>query len=150
MNVERMHNQINKNHKTSVKTDARVIAMKNEDSVELLFDELRHRFAKSFLDLLILQLVETKPTWGYDIIKKTDTKYKFKLRHGALYPMLSKLETNGLVKCTRELKKGRVRKIYEITNDGKVLLHAYYRFLTEQLPKKTNYESEETRNEREK
>ncbi len=99
--------------------------MKNEKSVEVLTDELRNRFARGFLDLLILQLVDAKPTWGYDMIKKTETTYKFKLRHGALYPMLRKLETNGLIKCTRELKKGRVRKIYEITNNGKLLLDAY-------------------------
>jgi PadR family transcriptional regulator PadR len=104
-------------------------------------DELRHRFAKGFLDLLILQLIETKPTWGYDIIKKTETTYKLKLRHGALYPMLNKLKTKGLIKCRSELQKGRVRKIYEITNDGKLLLHAYYGFLIEQMPKKTSNKS---------
>jgi PadR family transcriptional regulator PadR len=119
--------------------------MKNEESAEILMDKLRHRFAKGFLDLLILQLVEAKPTWGYDIIKKTETTYKIKLRHGALYPMLNKLNAKGLITCRKELQKGRVRKIYEITNDGKLLLHAYYLFLMEQMPKKTTDESQETR-----
>lgn len=112
--------------------------MKNEKSVETLVDKLRQRFAKGFLDLLILQLIETQPTWGYDIIKKTETKYKFKLRHGALYPMLNKLKTKGLVKCRKELQKGRVRKIYEITKEGKIVLKAYHEFLREQKPEKIN------------
>jgi PadR family transcriptional regulator PadR len=106
--------------------------MKNEESVEILMDKLRHRFAKGFLDLLILQLIETKPTWGYDIIKKTETTYKLKLRHGALYPMLNKLKAKGLVKCRKELQKGRVRKIYKITPEGIKLLQSYHNFLREQ------------------
>ena len=119
--------------------------MNNEESVEILMDRLRYRFAKGFLDLLILQLIETKPTWGYDIIKKTETTYKLKLRHGALYPMLNTLKAKGFIKCRRELQKGRVRKIYAITQDGRLLLHAYYAFLVEQMPKKTINESSETR-----
>jgi PadR family transcriptional regulator PadR len=106
--------------------------MKNEESVEILMDKLRHRFAKGFLDLLILQLIETKPTWGYDIIKKTETTYKLKLRHGALYPMLNKLQAKGLVKCRKELQKGRVRKIYKITPEGTKLLQSYHNFVREQ------------------
>jgi len=111
--------------------------MKTEESVEILIDKIRRRFAKGFLDLLILQLVEAQPTWGYDIIKKTETTYKVKLRHGALYPMLNKLRAKGLVRSRKELQKGRVRKIYEITKDGRQLLHAYYGFLMEQMPKKS-------------
>jgi DNA-binding PadR family transcriptional regulator len=96
--------------------------------------------------LLILQLIETKPTWGYDIIKKTETTYKVKLRHGALYPMLNKLKAKGFIKCRKELQKGRVRKIYAITQDGRLLLHVYYDFLIEQMPKKTGDNSpQETR-----
>jgi DNA-binding PadR family transcriptional regulator len=59
--------------------------------------------------------------------------------------MLSKLEAKGLIKCRRELQKGRVRKIYEITNDGKLLLRAYYGFLIEQLPRKSVDENLETK-----
>jgi DNA-binding PadR family transcriptional regulator len=84
--------------------------------------------------MLILRLVEAEPTWGYDIIKKTETAYQVKLRHGALYPMLNKLEAKGFVKSKKELQKGRVRKIYEITMKGKQLLHAYYDSLREQIP----------------
>jgi DNA-binding PadR family transcriptional regulator len=86
--------------------------------------------------MLILRLVEAEPTWGYDIIKKTETAYQVKLRHGALYPMLKKLEEKGFVKSRKELQKGRVRKIYEITIKGKQILKAYHDSLKEQIPKK--------------
>ena len=112
--------------------------MKNEKSVNVLVDEIWRRFAKSFLDILILRLVDTEATWGYDIIKKTETQYRIKLRHGALYPMLNELEAKGLVKSKRELHKGRTRKIYEITKDGTQLLGAYYDFIKEHLPNQTS------------
>jgi len=109
--------------------------MKNQGSVEDFTHHMKQRFVKSFLDMLILRLVETKPTWGYEIIKETEATYSVKLRHGALYPMLNQLEAKGLVKSRKELKKGRVRKIYEITKKGRQLLHAYYDSLKEELPK---------------
>jgi len=98
-------------------------------------DQIGRRFAKSFLDILILQLVKGTPTWGYDIIKRTENQYKVKLRHGALYPMLNELEAKGLLKSRRELQKGRARKVYEITEDGTQLLEAYNDFMNTYLPK---------------
>ena len=111
--------------------------MESNQSAEALTDQIGRRFVKSFLDILILQLVASGPTWGYDIIKRTETQYKVKLRHGALYPMLNMLEAKRLVKSRRELWKGRARKVYEITDDGKQLLQAYRNFIKQHLPKKT-------------
>jgi len=109
--------------------------MENQESVEVFTNQIKRRFVKSFLDMLILRSVEAEPTWGYDIIKETESTYKVKLRHGALYPMLNKLEAKGFVKSRKELQKGRVRKIYEITKKGKQTLLAYYDLLREQIPK---------------
>ena len=107
--------------------------MTDNESVEFLRNEIKRRFAKSFLDVLILQLVEAESTWGYDIIKKTEASYEVKLRHGALYPMLNALEKNGYVASRRQLEKGRQRKIYEITAKGRKLLQFYIEFLSEQI-----------------
>ncbi len=108
--------------------------MTNNQSADDLTDQIKRRFSKSFLDILILQLIDAEPTWGYEIIKKTETQYKVKLRHGALYPLLNELEARGLVKSRRELQKGRARKVYEITKDGTRHLEAYYDFLKQHLP----------------
>jgi len=112
--------------------------MENQESVEVFTHQIERRFVKSFLDMLILRSVEAEPTWGYGIIKKTESTYKVKLRHGALYPMLNTLEAKGFVKSRKELQKGRMRKIYEITLRGKQVLHAYYDSLRQQLPQKNN------------
>jgi PadR family transcriptional regulator PadR len=109
--------------------------MTDDESVEVFTDEMKRRFAKSFLDVLILQLIESKATWGYDIIKKTEANYKVKLRHGALYPMLNILEKKGYITSRKELERGRQRKIYEITSEGRKLLKSYYDFLKDQHSK---------------
>ena len=107
--------------------------MESSQSAEVSTDQIRRRFVKSFLDILILQLIKTGPTWGYDIIKKTETQYNVKLRHGALYPMLNELEKKGLATSRRELQKGRARKVYEITDDGNRHLEAYCNFVKQHM-----------------
>jgi len=134
-----MNNQISKppTNKYSTSPVQGKIEMENQ-TTEVFMAELKRRFAKDFLDLLILQFIQTQPTWGYKIIKKTQEKYGVKLRHGALYPMLNTLETKGFITSRKELEKGRIRKIYEITQGGKKLLEAYHGFLKEQTGKKNS------------
>ena len=109
--------------------------MGNQELVEVFIKEIRRRFVKSVLDLLILQLVQTEPAWGYIIIKKTQDTYGVKLRHGALYPMLNTLEGKGLLKSRKRLQKGRMRKVYQITQSGRQILEAYTNFLKEPIRK---------------
>ena len=106
--------------------------MANQESVEAYTSQLHRRFVKSFLDILILRLIESKPTWGYDIIKETKAQYNFNLRHGALYPTLNELEKKGLLKSTKKLQKGRIRRIYKITPMGNQVLQASREFLKQQ------------------
>lgn len=107
--------------------------MENQTGDNEVFNaKLERRFIKNFLDLLILQLVETQPTWGYQIIKETEARYGVKLRHGALYPLLNVLEKKGFILSKKNLHKGRIRKVYEITSRGKELLQAYHKFLQKQ------------------
>jgi PadR family transcriptional regulator PadR len=131
-----MHNQISESfHQISAKPDlCKVKAeMKNHNPEQVFEKEIKRRFIKDFLDLLILQLVKAHPTWGYNIIKETEARYGVKLRHGALYPMLNALEAKAFITSTKELNKGRIRKTYEITSDGRNLLQTYHDFLKEQI-----------------
>lgn len=110
--------------------------MKNDESDKVFEAELKRRFAKDFLDLLVLQMIKNRPVWGYKIIKETEKRYGVKLRHGALYPMLNTLETKGLIDSRKELEKGRIRKTYQITSQGKKLLQIYRDFLEQQTSEK--------------
>jgi len=107
--------------------------MKNEKPLEDFEEEMKRRFVKNFLDLILLQLIRNKPVWGYRIIKRTQQQYGVKLRHGALYPLLNALETAGFLQSRKALVKGRMRKIYEITPKGKQLIDSYHSFLKEQM-----------------
>jgi DNA-binding PadR family transcriptional regulator len=71
--------------------------------------------------------------WGYRIIKETEKMFGVKLRHSALYPLLHSLEVKGFLRSRREVKDGRVRKVYEITSKGIQLIDSYHDFLKEQL-----------------
>lgn len=82
---------------------------------------------------MVLKLVRADPMWGYKMIKIVEEKYEIKLRHGALYPLLNNLERKGFLRSKKETKKGRVRKIYEITSKGIQLIDAYNEFLREQI-----------------
>jgi DNA-binding PadR family transcriptional regulator len=91
------------------------------------------RITRNFLDILVLRLIQAEPMWGYKIIKKTHRLFGIKLRHGALYPLLNSLETEGYAKSEKTTKEGRVRKVYHITPKGKKLVEAYHEFLKQQL-----------------
>ena len=52
-----------------------------------------------------------------------------------LYPLLKSLETKGYAKSEKVTSKGRIRKIYQITEKGKEVLDIYFYVLGEQLEK---------------
>ncbi|UCH31216.1 MAG: helix-turn-helix transcriptional regulator [Candidatus Bathyarchaeota archaeon] len=91
------------------------------------------RIYRTFLDVMVLKLVQNEPMWGYKIIKCVEEQREIRLRHSALYPLLGKLEKDGFLRSSRKAKNGRVRKIYNITSKGIQLVNAYNEFLTEEL-----------------
>ena len=93
------------------------------------------RITRNFLDILVLRLIQAEPMWGYKIIKKTKRLFGVKLRHGALYPLLNSLEVEGYARSEKTAKRGRVRKVYKITQKGTELVNAYNEVLSEQLQK---------------
>jgi PadR family transcriptional regulator, regulatory protein PadR len=88
---------------------------------------------RNLLDIQLLRIIQAQPTWGYEIKKHVEADFNVKLRHGALYPTLNNLEENGFVKSKNQQKDGRARKVYTITEDGKIYLQTYYSILQEQL-----------------
>ena len=88
---------------------------------------------RNLLDIQLLRIIEAQPTWGYKIKKQVETDFKIKLRHGALYPTLNSLEEKGFVESSKQQKDGRARKVYTITENGKIYLQTYYTILQGQL-----------------
>jgi DNA-binding PadR family transcriptional regulator len=95
--------------------------------------ELVQRIIKNLLDIQLLRMVQAQPLWGYMIKKKVETNFQIKLRHGALYPMLNSLQRRGFLTSQKQTQRGRVRKVYTITKEGKEYLQSYYDVLNEQV-----------------
>jgi len=71
--------------------------------------------------------------WGYKIKKVVEALFDVRLRHGALYPMLNKLEQKGFLTSEKQKQGGRTRKVYTITRKGKQYIEAYAGILKEQI-----------------
>ncbi|MCW3988224.1 MAG: PadR family transcriptional regulator [Candidatus Bathyarchaeota archaeon] len=95
--------------------------------------EIVQHIFRNLLDIMVLRLLRRDPMWGYKMIKIVEEKYGIKLRHGALYPLLNNLERKGFLRSKKETKRGRVRKVYEITSKGIQLVDAYNEFMREQI-----------------
>ena len=95
--------------------------------------EIVQHIIRNLLDMQLLRIVQSQPTWGYKIKKQVEADFNIKLRHGALYPTLNTLEQRGFLECTKQQKSGRSRKVYAITENGKTYLQTYYGILQGQL-----------------
>ena len=114
------------------KNDEKKVKILTENRLE----QLVQRIVRNLLDIHILRLIQAEPMWGYNIIKKIETLYGIKIRHGALYPLLNRLEVNDYIKSRKEIQKGRIRKTYMITEKGEQIIQTYYNILKQQLKEK--------------
>lgn len=81
-------------------------------------------FIKGTIKTIILKLLaENKRMYGYEISQRVQelSKDQIKLTYGALYPVLYKLENDGLLITESEIVEGRARKYYSLTPSGAAL-----------------------------
>ena len=77
------------------------------------------------IEPLLLYLTFERPMYGYQIIRELETRSQgyFKFKEGTLYPVLHRLEKEGLVRGQwQTLPSGRQRKYYHITAKGRSAL----------------------------
>lgn len=77
---------------------------------------------KGFLEPIIMRLLqENGRMYGYQITQmvKEITKGELQITEGALYPLLHRLEEQGIVETELENIGNRVRKYYTLTKAGK-------------------------------
>jgi PadR family transcriptional regulator PadR len=99
---------------------------------ENLKKEIVQHITKNLLDIQILALINREPTWGYKIKKQIEAFSGLKIRHGALYPLLRKLENRGLITSQKQQQGKRTRKVYALTEKGKAYVKTYYSLLMAQ------------------
>lgn len=86
-------------------------------------DRFAQQLKKGVLEMLVLALVCEKPTYGYEVLSelKSRSQGRFLLKEGTLYPILYRLEDDGMIQSQWLAGEGRTapKKIYEATQAGR-------------------------------
>lgn len=89
-------------------------------------DKYERQMKKGALDMLVLKLLSGEAKYGYQIIQELREKSgeTFLLKDGTLYPILYRLEDDGLIagKWSEAEGKQPARKYYVITDAGRSAL----------------------------
>lgn len=90
---------------------------------------------KGILEGCVLGVIERGETYGYEILSELEKAGLDEVGEGTLYPVLTRLDKNGYIRCRRAKSPlGPVRKYYTITLAGKKYLkefRANYKKVTE-------------------
>ena len=117
-------------------SEALIASKEFRDYVERQETEI-NRGISSLCILSIIMQADEKGLHGYKILKDLteQTNEMLVIEEGTLYPILRKLEEDGIIKSKRE-ETGRKRKFYSMTEYGKKIynhLAGFYSKLTEAI-----------------
>ena len=74
---------------------------------------------KGLLDIVILNLLRHGRCHGYDMVQTLKKSQGLKIREGNIYPILARLQTEGLVTSYSEASRdGPPRKYFKLTESG--------------------------------
>lgn len=86
-------------------------------------DRFTQQLKRGVLEMLVLNLICTRPTYGYELQTRLREKSGglFTLKEGTLYPILYRLEDDGLIAAKWSQGTGRTapKKYYEATESGR-------------------------------
>ena len=86
-------------------------------------DRYLQQLKKGVLEMLVLRLICRKPAYGYELLNrlKTDSDGLFTLKEGTLYPILYRLEDDGMIQASWTTGEGRnaPKKVYSVTEQGR-------------------------------
>ena len=89
-------------------------------------DKFQRDLVRGSLDLMVLSVLAGGKKYGYLIQREVReaSGSRVELAAGTLYPLLHKLEDDGLIRSSWDASTGRDRKWYELTAAGKKRLAA--------------------------
>jgi DNA-binding PadR family transcriptional regulator len=78
-------------------------------------------FARDIHELLVLSTLRDTAKHGYQIALdvEADSNGLFRFKHGTLYPILHRLDAEGLIKGSWAKGEGRRKKVYSLTAAGR-------------------------------
>lgn len=78
---------------------------------------------KGVIEVCVLAVLKKGPSYGYMIIRELEQCLE--ISESTLYPILKRLEQNGSLKTYRREYNGRIRKYYELTEEGQYKIDAF-------------------------
>ncbi|MBP3673733.1 MAG: PadR family transcriptional regulator [Oscillospiraceae bacterium] len=85
-------------------------------------DRFSQQLKKGVLEMLVLELICREPTYGYELLSKLKegSEGMFQLKEGTLYPILYRLEDDGMIQSRWAQGEGRAapKKVYSATEAG--------------------------------
>lgn len=85
-----------------------------------IFKNLKHELRKGTLVLAVLSQLNQKH-YGYSLVEKLNS-LNLVIDQNTLYPLLRRLDTQGLLISTWEVSDPRPRKYYQLSDFGKSIL----------------------------
>jgi PadR family transcriptional regulator, regulatory protein PadR len=105
------------------------------DSSDEIFGNWTIQVRKGVLDLCILNALQGRERYGYELVKELTRLPGFGVTEGTLYPLLSRLRLQGLVKTRlEESNEGPARKYYTLTPAGRRVATLMNDYLSELIP----------------
>ncbi len=93
--------------------------MTEQEQIEKYASQMSTQMRKGFIAFCVLKVCSKKPVYTSDIIKEL-REAKLVVVEGTIYPLLSRLQKEGLLSHEwRESEQGPPRKYYKITDFGK-------------------------------
>ncbi|EDL64171.1 hypothetical protein BSG1_10894 [Bacillus sp. SG-1] len=87
---------------------------------------IKSQILKGILEGCILAVIEESPTYGYELYVKLATKGMDSVSEGSIYPILLRLQKEGLIKGKMQKSaSGPNRKYYSLTEEGKAALEVF-------------------------
>ncbi len=88
-------------------------------------DGRRSQLLRGVLDLCLLAVMGEGPAYGYEMTKRLRARGLSMVGEGSIYPLLGRLERDGLVETRRGASNGGPpRKYYSLSPDGQRALEA--------------------------
>ena len=86
-------------------------------------DRFLQQLKKGVLEMLVLNIICNKTTYGYELMAelKKQSHDLFALKEGTLYPILYRLEDEGMIESTWSQGEGKIapKKMYSATEKGR-------------------------------
>lgn len=86
--------------------------------------EMQKRIVKSFLDILVLELLKKEAKSAYGVVAFINKKFGILFSTGSVYSTLYSLERDGLIQGNFGNEKRRAR-VYRLTDKGEETIRAF-------------------------